>query len=158
MSLSYHAQGPDYNTNPTALTEIAVKYITEKKPNLCAVIFDNPDHIGHADGHDTPSYYAKLKELDGYIGQIVEAVKKAGMMDETIFVITADHGGINKGHGGKTMQEMETPFIIAGKNVKKGYCFDDISMMQFDCASTLAKLLGLTQPQVWIGRPMPVFK
>ena len=29
-------------------------------------------------------------------------------MDETIFVITADHGGINKGHGGKTMQEMET--------------------------------------------------
>ena len=31
-------------------------------------------------------------------------------------------------------------------------------MMQFDCASTLAKLLGLTQPQVWIGRPMPVFK
>ena len=158
LSLSYHAQGPDYNTNPTALTEIAVKYITEKKPNLCAVIFDNPDHIGHADGHDTPSYYAKLKELDGYIGQIVEAVKKAGMMDETIFVITADHGGINKGHGGKTMQEMETPFIIAGKNVKKGYCFDDISMMQFDCASTLAKLLGLTQPQVWIGRPMPVFK
>ena len=62
-------------------------------------------------------------------------------MDETIFVITADHGGINKGHGGKTMQEMETPFIIAGKNVKKGYCFDDISMMQFDCASTLAKII-----------------
>ena len=137
---------------------MAVKYITEKKPNLFAVIFDNPDHVGHADGHDTPSYYKTLKELDGYIGQIVEAVKKAGMMDETIFVITADHGGINKGHGGKTMQEMETPFIIAGKNVKKGYCFDEISMMQFDCASTLAKLLGLTQPQVWIGRPMPVFK
>ena len=81
---------------------MAVKYITEKKPNLFAVIFDNPDHVGHADGHDTPSYYKTLKELDGYIGQIVEAVKKAGMMDETIFVITADHGGINKGHGGKT--------------------------------------------------------
>ncbi len=38
LSLSYHAQGPDYNTNPTALTEIAVKYITEKKSRICALL------------------------------------------------------------------------------------------------------------------------
>lgn len=158
LSLSYHAQGPDYNKQPTVLCEMAVKYITEKKPTLTMIAFDNPDHVGHTDGHDTPAYYAKIKELDGYIGQIVEAVKKAGMYDDTIFIITADHGGINKGHGGKTMQEMETPFIIAGKNIKKGYCFDNISMMQFDCASTVAEIFNLQQPQVWIGRSMPVFK
>lgn len=158
LAFSYHEQGPDYTANPDALTEMAVKYITEKKPNLFAVIYDNPDHVGHEAGHDTPEYYAKLKELDGNIAKIVEAVKQAGMMDETVFVITGDHGGIEKGHGGMTMMEMETPFIIAGKSIKKGYCFDDVSMMQFDCAATLAKLLGLTQPQVWIGRPMPVFE
>lgn len=158
LSVSYHAQGPDYNKQPEALCEMAVKYITEKQPMLTLIVFDNPDHVGHADGHDTPAYYANIKSLDVYIGRIVEAVKKAGMYDDTIFIITADHGGINKGHGGKTMQEMETPFIIAGKNIKKGYCFDDISMMQFDCASTVAKIFNLEQPQVWIGRPMPVFK
>ena len=158
LAFSYHEQGPDYSAYPEALTEMAVKYITEKKPNLFAVIYDNPDHVGHEAGHDTPEYYAKLKELDGNIAKIVEAVKQAGMMDETVFVVTGDHGGIEKGHGGMTMMEMETPFIIAGKSIKKGYCFDDVSMMQFDCASTLAKLLGLTQPQVWIGRPMPVFE
>ena len=158
VAFNYIEQGPDYNIHPNALTEMAVKYISEKKPNLFAVIYDNPDHVGHEDGHDTPSYYSKLKELDNNISEIVEAVKKAGMLNETIFIITADHGGINKGHGGKTMQEMETPFIISGKNIKAGYCFDNISMMQFDCASTIAQLLGLTQPQVWIGRPMPVFK
>lgn len=158
LSMSYHAQGPDYNKQPTVLCEMAVKYITEKKPTLTMIVFDNPDHVGHADGHDTPAYYANIKELDGYIGQIVDAVKKAGMYDDTIFIITADHGGIEKGHGGKTMMEMETPFIISGKNIKKGYCFDDISMMQFDCASTVATIFNLPQPQVWIGRPMPVFK
>lgn len=157
LAFNYCEQGPDYTKDSVALKNMAVKYITEKKPNLFAVIFDNPDHVGHSVGHDTPGYYDKLKELDGYIGEIVEAVKQAGMMDETVFVITGDHGGIDKGHGGMTMMEMETPFIIAGKPIKKGYCFDNISMMQFDCASTLAKLLGLTQPQVWIGRPMPVF-
>jgi predicted AlkP superfamily pyrophosphatase or phosphodiesterase len=156
--LNYSALAPDYKENPTALCEMAVQYISEKKPGLFAVIFDNPDHIGHAEGHDTPAYYDKLTELDGYIGQIVDAVKAAGMMEETIFILTADHGGIDKGHGGKTMAEMETPFIISGKNVKQNYCFDDVSMMQFDCAATIAEIFALEQPPVWIGRSMPVFE
>lgn len=158
LALNYHAQAPDYNKYPTGLCEMSRKYITEKKPNLVTICFDNPDHVGHADGHDTPAYYAKLKELDGYIGQIVDAIKAAGIYDNSIIIITADHGGINKEHGGKTMQEMETPFIIAGKNIKKGGAFEE-SMMQFDCASTIAYIFGLKQPQVWIGRPMmQVFK
>ena len=55
-------------------------------------------------------------------------------------------------------QELETPFIIAGKNIRKSGLFNE-SMMQFDCASTIAALFGLQQPQVWVGRPMKqVFK
>lgn len=118
-----------------------------------AFCFDNPDHVGHGDGHDTPAYYAKLRELDGYVGRIVDAIKEAGIYENSIIIVTADHGGINKGHGGKTMEEMETPFIIAGKNIKKGGAFEE-SMMQFDCASTIASVFNLEQPQVWIGRPM----
>ena len=80
-------------------------------------------------------------------------LKEAGIYENSIIIVTADHGGINKGHGGKTMEEMETPFIIAGKNIKKGGAFEE-SMMQFDCASTIASVFNLEQPQVWIGRPM----
>lgn len=76
------------------------------------------------------------------------------MWDDTIFIITSDHGGIEKNHGGITMQEMETPFVIFGKGIKsEGKEFRE-SMMQFDVASTIAYALGLEQPQVWIGRPM----
>ncbi|MDR1116602.1 MAG: alkaline phosphatase [Tannerella sp.] len=158
LSISYHEQSPDYNVVPEGLRDMAVKYITEKKPDFAAIIFDEPDHVGHGTGHDTPEYYTTLTRLDGYVGKIIEAVKNAGFYDETIFIITADHGGINKGHGGKTMPEMETPFIISGKNIKKGLLFDE-SMMQFDIASTIAYIFELKQPQVWIGRPMiQVFK
>lgn len=153
LSLSHHAKAPDYNKYPEALCEMAETYIKEKQPTLLAVCFDNPDHVGHGSGHDTPDYYAKLKELDTYITRIVKAVKEAGMLEETIFIITSDHGGIDKGHGGKTMQEMQTPFIISGKNVKKGGEFKE-SMMQYDVASTIAQIFDLKQPQVWIGRPM----
>lgn len=153
LALSHHAQAPDYNKYPEALCSMAETYIKEKKPHLLAVCFDNPDHVGHKAGHDTPEYYAKLKELDGYVARIVQAVKDAGMLKQTIFILTADHGGIAKGHGGKTMQEMQTPFIISGKNVRKGLEFRE-SMMQYDVASTIAYIFDLEQPQVWIGRPM----
>ncbi len=153
LSLSYHQQGPDYSVYPTALCDMAVDYIKKKKPNLLAVIFDEPDHVGHGAGHDTPEYYEKMTEMDGYVGRIIQAVQDAGFMDETIFIVTSDHGGIKKGHGGKTMQEMETPFIIAGKNIKQSGEFQE-SMMQFDTGATIAAIFNLEQPQVWIGRPM----
>ncbi len=153
LAVNYHAQSPDYNKFPEGLRDMTIKYIKEKKPHLLAVCFDNPDHVGHEHGHDTPEYYAKLSELDEYIAQILQAVKEAGIWDETIFIITSDHGGIGKGHGGITMREMQTPFIIQGKGIKKGLEFHE-SMMQYDVASTIAHIFALKQPQVWIGRPM----
>lgn len=157
LALSFDKQVTEKPQNP-ATAKYAVEYIKSARPTLVNIVFDEPDHVGHAEGHDTPAYYKKLNELDGYIGQIIQAVKDAGMWDETIIIVTADHGGIKKGHGGKTMQEMETPFIISGKGIKKGYEFQE-SMMQFDCAATIAYIFGLKQPQVWIGRPMKqVFK
>ena len=145
-----------FGEDPHLGGQMASAYIKEKHPTLVAICYDSPDHTGHTEGHDTPAYYEKLKELDTYVGQIVQAVKDAGILDDTIFILTSDHGGIKKGHGGKTMQEMETAFIISGKNIKKGLRFDDVSMMQYDVASTIAHIFNLEQPQVWIGRPMKI--
>ena len=33
--------------------------------------------------YDTPAYYAKLRELDGYVGRIVDAIKEAGIYENT---------------------------------------------------------------------------
>lgn len=158
LSLDYYAQAVNSNIKPDELCEMAEKYIVEKQPTLLAVCFDNPDHVGHKEGHDIPAYYAKLEELDGYIGRILDAIEKAGMKDDTIVILTSDHGGINKGHGGKTLEEIRTPFIISGKNVwNKGEFWE--SMVQYDVAATIAYIFQLEQPQVWTGRAMKqIFK
>ncbi len=158
LSLSHYEQAPSYEKYPEALCEMAERYIKDKKPELLAVCFDQLDHAGHKQGHDTKGYYDCLHTLDGYIGRIVQAIKDAGIWEDTIVMLTADHGGIDKGHGGITLQEMEIPFVIAGKNVKPLGEFEE-SMMQFDTAATMAYVFRLEQPQVWIGRPMKqVFK
>lgn len=136
----------------------AADYIKAKKPTFTMIAFDQPDGVGHSKGHDTDAYYETLKEMDGYIAEIVNAVKEAGIYDETIFIVTADHGGVDKGHGGKTMAEMQIPFIVCGKNVKAGHEITS-SVMQFDTAATIAYIFGLKRPQVWIARPVTeIFK
>ncbi len=158
LALSHRGQAPSYDDYPEALCEMAETYIKEKKPALTAVCFDQLDHAGHKAGHDTEGYYACLHTMDSYVGRILQAVKDAGMWEDTVIMITADHGGIDKGHGGITMEEVEIPFIIAGKGIKQSGEFQE-SMMQFDTASTIAYVFRLEQPQVWIGRPMKqVFK
>jgi predicted AlkP superfamily pyrophosphatase or phosphodiesterase len=76
-------------------------------------------------------------------------MKDTGIYENSIVIITSDHGGVNKGHGGKTMSEMETPFIISSNNIRSGSSFVE-SMMQFN----LARIFDLDTPQMWIGRSM----
>lgn len=155
MSINYVAHLP-VNGNPDwsyGITNSFEAYIKDKKPALCTIIYDYPDHFGHSSGFDSNGYYLSLKVLDKSLESIIQAVKDAGIYDKTIFIVTSDHGGIGKNHGGKSLQEMETPFVIYGCNIKKGFEIND-SMMQFDIAATIAYIFGLNMPQVWIGRPI----
>ena len=154
-----HVEGtPDFDKQQDLLFDHAVKYIKEKKPLFVSVCCDQVDEVGHGVGHDTPAYYAQLNKVDKNVGRIIQALKDAGIYDDTVIIFTADHGGINKGHGGKTLQEMQIPFIIAGKGIKKGGEIKDITM-QYDTPATIAYILGMKTPDFWRGHPiLSVFK
>lgn len=153
LAINYRQKAVITDENSEGCTPFAVRYIKEKKPNFCAVIYDQPDGTGHTSGWKSQEYLNKMNELDGYLEQIVQAVEDAGMMDETVIVVVSDHGGIEKGHGGKTMDEMQTPIVFYGKGIKKGFSIPE-STMVYDIAGTLAYLLDVEQPQVWIARPI----
>ena len=61
-------------------------------------------------------------------------------------------GGIGKGHGGETLDEVEIPFIISGKGVKRGHTLQT-SYVQYDNAATVAFALNIDRPSTWTGRP-----
>ena len=154
LAVSHHAQvSPTPEGSSVPITDAFAEYIRQSKPTLALVSYDSPDAVGHRVGHDTPEYYAMLRELDGHLGRIVGALKEAGIYDSSVVIVTSDHGGIGKGHGGITLAEMETPFVIAGPGVRQIGEFKS-AMMQYDVAATIAWLLGLKQPQPWVGRPV----
>lgn len=132
---------------------LAVDYIKNEKPNLLAVCWDHPDHEGHNYSWGGAVYLSTMKKLDKQVANVIQATKDAGIYDETVFIVTADHGGTGFDHGGITLKEMETPFIIAGKNIRKGGEIED-SMMQYDVAATIAGIFELEIPQFWVGRPV----
>lgn len=108
---------------------------------------------GHNIGWGTTAYYKAIQQIDVRIGKILKAIKDAGIEDNTLVLVTADHGGIKTSHGGKSIQEMEIPWIICGKGIKKDKKLTQ-SIMTFDTAATIAFIFGLKTPQVWIGRPV----
>lgn len=128
----------------------AVTSIRLRKPDLLFIHLNDVDETGHKHGHGTPEYYKAVEEADVVVGKIVQAVNKAGMADNTAIVIIADHGGIGKGHGGTTPQEVNVPLIIAGGGIKKGYELK-ANPRNFDMTATVAKLLGLQIPDCWEG-------
>ncbi len=144
----------DENTNnDSATTTNGANYIKEKKPDFLFLHYNDVDGAGHNIGWGTKEYYAAISKMDKYIGDILQAVKDANIADKTVIIVTSDHGGINKGHGGKSLNEMEIPWIIYGSKIKKGKELQQ-SVMIFDTAATIAYIFGLRTPQVWTGRPV----
>lgn len=134
-------------------TKDAVAYLKKHKPEFTFIHLDHVDHAGHSMGHGTPEYYESVEKADSLITEIVNTTKDSGIFEKTLFIVTADHGGLGYGHGGESPAEMEIPFIIYGAGIKQGYKIEE-TVYQFDNAATVAYALGLEIPQSWIGRPV----
>ena len=138
---------------PKATTDRAAAFIAKQKPTLTFIHLDHVDHVGHDKGHGTPEYYAAVEEADRYIGQVIAAVANAGISETTAIIVTSDHGGRGKGHGGATMDEIEIPWIVTGPAVKNGYTISS-PVNTYDTAATAMYLLDVTPHPAWIARPV----
>lgn len=139
--------------NENKVADEAVNYITEKRPKFLFIHIDHVDGAGHKYGHGSEMYYGGVTKADQLIGKIVTAVEKSKMKGQTLFIVSADHGGKGTSHGGESLQEVEIPIIISGAGVVPGYEITHPTNI-YDIASTVAWVFHLEQPNAWIGRPI----
>lgn len=146
----------DFDSNPKTEEEtatVASEYIKSKSPNFTFIHFDHIDHAGHEFGHGSKEYYESVEKGDILLGMVVKSIYEAGIAGKTLVLISADHGGLGKGHGGESLKEVEIPFIVWGKSIKKGHSIK-YPVYQYDNAATVAFALGLKTPNAWIGKPV----
>lgn len=139
-------------TEALAATKFA-DYLIAKKPTFAFLHLDHVDHAGHESGHMTEEYLKSISKADSLVGQVLKAIEQSGMKGKTMVMIVSDHGGINKGHGGESDEEITIPVIYYGKGVKKGYKVQQ-PVYQYDVAATVAFALNLRVPYSWTSRPV----
>jgi len=142
-----HPKGPVETVNR------AVRFLHAAKPDLLFIHLDHVDHAGHEHGHGGPQYLAAVEEADRLAGVVVDALREAKLSQSTVLLLTADHGGVGKKHGGPTMAEIEIPWIIHGPGIAPGREIR-APVNTYDTAATIARILGLQPPEGWIGRPV----
>lgn len=136
--------------NDDALTPVICNYILEKKPDFLFMQFDSVDGAGHKYGYGTPEHLNRISEVDVLVGKVYSAAEEAGIIDNSLFAVIADHGGTNPGngsgggHGGWTDGEKYVTFAAAGKGVN---CTEIKEMNIRDLAAIILYAFGIDAPE-----------
>ena len=144
----------DYVAHPQgsrATAEAAAIYWKQQRPQFMLVHFDDVDHAGHDIGWESPEYAQAVTDADSHIGTVLSAIASAGDEASTLIVLTADHGGVAKKHGGLSQAEIEVPILFAGPGVARGRVFRR-PLGNIDIAAGIATLMGLKAHPCWTGK------
>lgn len=123
-----------------------------KWPRHPGELKDMADVRRMVDGYD-----CGIRYMDGHIGQIIDALKKKGVYDDLIIIISSDHGenmgelGIYGEHATADQITCRIPMIIrwpgkARGTVDRGFHYN------LDLLPTLAELLGKERMKTWDGQ------
>ncbi len=131
----------------------AVGYFIAEQPDLLFIHLDDLDHTGHSHGWGSPQYLTGINDIDTLVGNLLDALVNNQLVDDTVVLLTSDHGGSGTGHGGATRQEIEIPFLLWGAGVAANRVLP-VPANNMDVAPTVAWLLGVEAPDYFQGKPV----
>jgi arylsulfatase A-like enzyme len=103
-------------------------------------------------------YYAMITHIDYQIGNVIEALKEKGELDNTIIIFSGDNGLALGQHGlfGKQNgyeHSIRVPLIFAGQDIPQGQTRDSYVYL-LDIFPTICEMLGIDIPETVEGKSM----
>ena len=147
MCLNMHK----YEHTDAMISEFALSYIRDEKPDFAFVYLGETDERG---GHDSGWMSSQYLECVRNAWDCIEHICD-GLPEEYSIVVLADHGGHDRDHGTDSPSDMTIPVMFNGPSfdpeqpVRGSADGGHISIM--DVAPTVAKLLGVPAPKEWEG-------
>lgn len=126
----------------------------ELKDNV--VLGDIHHHTGEAANYseeelrlNTRRYYAAVSGLDDQFGRLMEFMRREGLYEDTVIVLSSDHGDMMGSHGlmGKHVwyeESIHIPFVVRAGGGHKRVCRTCVASQ--DMMPTLLGLLGVESP------------
>lgn len=140
----------DIAAQPSALQKLREQHL--------AVDHDAVVHLAHPTKEQLrrqrQHYFANVSMIDAQMAKLIEAVERRGVLEDTIFIFTSDHGDSLNDHGHSQKwsmyeQSVRVPAIVwSPGRVVEGRMVDDLVSL-FDFAPTILELAGLPVP-VWM--------
>ncbi|MDY0167866.1 MAG: sulfatase [Thermoguttaceae bacterium] len=109
----------------------------------------------HEVREDLADYFGEIEAFDASIGVLLDELKKAGGLDNTLIAISGDHGPPGFPRGKCNLYDFGTavPLAIAGPGVRGGRVVDDFVNLT-DLAPTFLEAGGVPVPEVMTGRSL----
>lgn len=148
---------PDDQVTDAEVAAEALKILREHKPQAFFVHFPDTDSAGHTTGWGSAEQIAAVEGADTQIGKLLAALGELGLRSSTTVIVSADHGGAGKTHGGKDPRSRYIPWIINGPGVAANRdltSFRDLTVHTEDTFATACRVLGLPAPDGIDGKPV----
>jgi predicted AlkP superfamily pyrophosphatase or phosphodiesterase len=131
----------------------AVQYIRAHKPNLLFIHFADGDDAGHEHGWGSSEQQNAFAEVDVALNTVVKALEAASIIQHSVIIVSADHGGHGHEHGLNIDDDIRIPWVVWGKGVKRGVKIVG-PVTTCDTAATVLWLLGIEPPRSFDGKPV----
>ena len=143
---------PTESSNSTLTDEEIVAKVKEwassNDPRFLFVELDSVEEAGLA-------YLEAIRQVDESIGELYDFLVEQGLMDNTLFIVTTEHGGLSKTSG--SADETGCMFAVKGTDVITD---SEIKGLQpQDIAPVILYALNIEKPSVYSGRlPKGIWK
>ena len=132
----------------TVLTDEAIRVMESYSPDFVFLyMVDTDEKGGHDNGWMSGEY---LRRISIAIDNVKRAIERFG--DEYEFIIVADHGGHDRGHGADIPEDMIIPMFLCGESFAPGRVIEDASLL--DVAPTIAEIMGVAPDSAWEGKSL----
>jgi predicted AlkP superfamily pyrophosphatase or phosphodiesterase len=136
-----------------AVLDVAAQRFRDRRPALLFVHVADPDDAGHRAGWMSPTYLAVVQGIPALVERFLSQVRAADRWEETLLIVTADHGGHGSTHGSGRSEDVTIPWIALGGAARPGVTLTG-PVRIYDTAATTLFALGIPAPAGWQGRPV----
>ncbi|MBT3604997.1 MAG: sulfatase-like hydrolase/transferase [Candidatus Latescibacteria bacterium] len=103
-------------------------------------------------------YYGCVTFMDRKIGQMLDVLESTGLIENTIFAYTSDHGEMLGKFGmwwkcSLYDDSVRAPLIVAGPGFGRGV-ISKTAVSQLDLQASIFDAVGANRPDSWVGTPL----